>query len=165
MCLAVASCRGAFFIAKSLTTGPIEAVQVTVFAIVCYFMYGFQAVASKFLIWWITLIVFTWCSETIGYLVSKQPVVVVGAPDCGNACRYALCYQSAKPCPGGTLFPLRPQSSPVQLAMFGCEHVQHQSGWRAGTASASPPVCELCGSAAWNHQQATSTSLHYLAWL
>lgn len=107
MCLGVASCRGAFFIAKSLTTGPIEAVQVTVFAIICYFMYGFQAVASKFLIWWITLIVFTWCSETIGYLVSQQPVVTLLI---ASMPVLMLLHQSAKPCPGGTLLPLRPQS-------------------------------------------------------
>jgi len=62
--------RSAFFLAKTLTTTPIEIVQVTVFAVMTYYMIGLQATASKFLIYWSTLIIFTLCSETIGYMAA-----------------------------------------------------------------------------------------------
>jgi ABC-type multidrug transport system permease subunit len=62
--------RSAFFLAKTMTTTPIELVQVTVFAIITYYMFGFQATAAKFLIYWVTLVVFALCSETIGYMAA-----------------------------------------------------------------------------------------------
>jgi ABC-type multidrug transport system permease subunit len=56
--------------AKTLTTTPIELVQVTIFAVITYYMFGFQATAAKFLIYWVTLVVFALCSETIGYMAA-----------------------------------------------------------------------------------------------
>jgi ABC-type multidrug transport system permease subunit len=47
-----------------------ELVQVSVFAAVTYFMFGFQATAAKFLIYWTTLVVFALCSETLGYMAA-----------------------------------------------------------------------------------------------
>lgn len=63
-------CRGAFFLAKTLVMIPMEVVQVTVFATVTYFMFGFQATAAKFLTYTATLIIFTLCSETLGYMAA-----------------------------------------------------------------------------------------------
>eukprot|EP00877_Chromochloris_zofingiensis_P009171 jgi/Chrzof1/4507/Cz14g16020.t1 len=60
--------RGAFFIAKSLTTAPMEIVQVAVYAVVIYFLIGFQYDAAKFFIWLITLLLFALTSETLGYI-------------------------------------------------------------------------------------------------
>lgn len=65
---AVCCCRGAFFIAKSLTTAPMEIVQVAVYAVVIYFLIGFQYDAAKFFIWLITLLLFALTSETLGYI-------------------------------------------------------------------------------------------------
>lgn len=62
--------RTAFFLAKTLTTTPVEVAQVTLFAVMTYFMFGFQAVAHKFIIYWVTLIMFTLCSETLGYMAA-----------------------------------------------------------------------------------------------
>lgn len=47
-----------------------ELVQVTVLAAVTYFMFGFQATAAKFFIYTATLVVFTLCSETLGYMAA-----------------------------------------------------------------------------------------------
>lgn len=62
--------RTAFFLAKTLTTTPVEVAQVTVFAVMTYFMFGFQAVAHKFIIYWAVLIMFALCSETLGYMAA-----------------------------------------------------------------------------------------------
>lgn len=77
--------RGSFFAAKSLVTAPIETAEVTVFALLLYFMFGFQATAAKFLIWWLTLVLFALASETLGMLCaivtpdSKIGVTVLSA--------------------------------------------------------------------------------------
>jgi ABC-type multidrug transport system permease subunit len=47
-----------------------ELVQVSVFAVVTYFMFGFQATATKFFVYWATLVVFALCSETLGYMAA-----------------------------------------------------------------------------------------------
>ena len=43
-------------------------VQVTVYAIILYFMVGYQRTVEKFIVYWVTLLLFALCSETIGYL-------------------------------------------------------------------------------------------------
>jgi ATP-binding cassette subfamily G (WHITE) protein 1/ATP-binding cassette subfamily G (WHITE) protein 2 len=44
--------------------------QVTVFAVACYFMMGFQASAAKFGVWWAVLVLFALASETLGYMAA-----------------------------------------------------------------------------------------------
>ena len=58
----------AFFLAKSLATAPIEIFQICFFAVIVYFMVGYQATPVKFFIYLITLVLFALTSETIGYL-------------------------------------------------------------------------------------------------
>jgi ATP-binding cassette subfamily G (WHITE) protein 1/ATP-binding cassette subfamily G (WHITE) protein 2 len=45
-------------------------VQVTVFAVACYYMMGFQASAAKFGVWWAVLVLFALASETLGYMAA-----------------------------------------------------------------------------------------------
>jgi ATP-binding cassette subfamily G (WHITE) protein 1/ATP-binding cassette subfamily G (WHITE) protein 2 len=63
-------CRSSFFLAKTLTSTPIEVLQVTVFAVACYFMMGFQLSAAKFAVWWAVLVLFALASETLGYMAA-----------------------------------------------------------------------------------------------
>ena len=58
----------AFFVAKSCTTAPIECLQILFFAVIVYFMTGYQASAGKFFIYLVTLVLFALTSETIGHL-------------------------------------------------------------------------------------------------
>lgn len=58
----------AFFLAKSMATAPIQVFQITFFALIVYFMTGYQATAAKFFIYTVTLILFALTSETIGHL-------------------------------------------------------------------------------------------------
>jgi hypothetical protein len=44
--------------------------QVTVFAVACYFMMGFQLSAAKFAVWWAVLVLFALASETLGYMAA-----------------------------------------------------------------------------------------------
>lgn len=58
----------AFFVAKSMTTGPVEIVQIIYFSVIIYFMTGYQAAGGKFVIFMITMILFALTSETVGHL-------------------------------------------------------------------------------------------------
>ena len=62
-------------------TTPIEVTQVTLYAVVFYFMVGFQQSALKFLIFWVTLQLFTLSSETFGVvcaIITPDSKVAVG---------------------------------------------------------------------------------------
>eukprot|EP00884_Botryococcus_braunii_P006929 jgi/Botrbrau1/16237/Bobra.0066s0023.1 len=68
----------AYFLAKSITSLPFQLLFTTVFTLIVYFMVGFQVVAAKFWIFFITLFLLNLISETIGILcasVSRDPVV------------------------------------------------------------------------------------------
>ena len=58
----------AFFLAKSVATAPIEIFQICFFAVIVYFMVGYQATAAKFFVYLITLVLFALTSETVGHL-------------------------------------------------------------------------------------------------
>ena len=81
----------AFFSAKSITTAPVEVLQILFFAIVVYFMTGYQATASKFFIYYVTLALFALTSETIGHLCaivtksSHNGAVPIHSLDAGSA--------------------------------------------------------------------------------
>jgi ATP-binding cassette, subfamily G (WHITE), member 2 len=64
----------AFFAAKTLSTFPFEVFQTILFAVVTYFMIGFQSAASKFYIFTSALVMFMLVSETIGVLQRKPHV-------------------------------------------------------------------------------------------
>jgi len=51
-----------------MATAPIQVFQITYFALIVYFMTGYQATAAKFFIYTATLILFALTSETIGHL-------------------------------------------------------------------------------------------------
>jgi ABC-2 type transporter len=57
-----------FFVAKTLTTAPVEFVQTLFFSVIVYFMTGYQAKASKFFIYLSVMVMFVLTSETVGHL-------------------------------------------------------------------------------------------------
>ncbi len=66
MCLHI--CRGSFFIAKTLSTLPVEVIQVVLFSTIIYWMFGYQADAGKYFIFVTLMVLFALASETIGYI-------------------------------------------------------------------------------------------------
>eukprot|EP00884_Botryococcus_braunii_P006931 jgi/Botrbrau1/16239/Bobra.0066s0024.1 len=68
----------AYFIAKSITSLPFQLLFTTVFTFIVYFMVGYQVVAAKFWIFFITLLFLNLISETIGMMcasLNRDPVV------------------------------------------------------------------------------------------
>jgi len=62
--------RLSFYLAKTFVTTPFEVLLISLFSVLFYFMVGLQASATKFFIFWLTLQLFTLCSETIGVVVA-----------------------------------------------------------------------------------------------
>lgn len=59
---------GPYFMAKTLTTWPMEIAFSLIFAVITYFMIGFQNDAEKFFIYFVTIVLFQLISESIGLL-------------------------------------------------------------------------------------------------
>lgn len=70
--------RGAFFVAKSLTTTPVEVAQVSLFTVILYFMFGWQPSLAKFLVALVCLNLFALVSESLGYLVGRMRSSLAG---------------------------------------------------------------------------------------
>lgn len=71
---------GAWVLAKSLVTFPIEAAFCLVFSAITYFMFGFQANGEKFFIFFGILLLFQLIGESVGLLFAisnKSPVYAI----------------------------------------------------------------------------------------
>jgi ABC-type lipoprotein export system ATPase subunit len=83
----------AFFTAKSLTQLPLQLVFVMCFSVLVYFMIGFQAVASKFFVFYGTLVLVALTADTVGQLCAAvHREVVVGQIINGMLCLLLLMF-------------------------------------------------------------------------